>query len=125
MTAAPKPGDEHSFSRMISREDILEFARVSHDHGAHHMEGEKLLAHGLLVATLPTKLGGDLNYIAAEMRFEFVKAVYENEIITCKAKVEKVIEQSRRFKCRFSFVCYNENNQPVLIGHTNGMIWKT
>ena len=120
----PKLNDELSFTRHITREDILSFAETSQDHGIHHVEGEKLLAHGLLVATLPTKLGGDLNFIASQMVFDFIKPVYENDIVTCTGKIEKIIEQSKRYKVWFSFVCHNENREEVLKGTSHGMIWK-
>ncbi len=42
-----------------------------------------LMAHGLLTATLPTKLGGDLNYIARTMEFEFLRPVYAGEELRC------------------------------------------
>ncbi|MDH5717897.1 MAG: hypothetical protein OEZ22_09695 [Spirochaetia bacterium] len=117
-------GDKVNFTRHISRQNILDFAQISEDHGDHHVTGEKLLAHGLLVATLPTKLGGDLNFIASNMYFEFVKGVYENETVTCVGHIDKIIEQSRRYKVWFSFNCYNEKKETVLKGTSSGMIWK-
>jgi len=124
MSKKPEAGDTIDYSRHISREDIIEFARISKDYGVHHVNGERLLAHGLLVATLPTKLGGDLNFIATEMVFEFKKGVYENENITCTGHIDKVIEQKKRFKVWFSFVCRNDFNEEVLKGRSHGFIWK-
>jgi len=113
------------YRRLISRDDILEFARISGDHGIHHTDqSQKLLAHGLLIATLPTKLGGDLNFIAREISFEFLKGVYEGETITCIGKIEKLMEQDTRFKAELLFSCSNENGEIVLKGKTKGMIWK-
>jgi hypothetical protein len=34
-------------------------------------EHGRLMAHGLLTATLPTKIAGDMNFIARQMTFEF------------------------------------------------------
>ena len=120
----PKQGDTFSFSRKFTREDILDFAGISHDHGSHHVSGKRLIAHGLLVATLPTKLGGDLNFIGSEMHFNFLKPVYEGETVTCTGKAEKITSQSKRIKCLFSFVCHNEKNECVLTGTSSGMIRK-
>ena len=117
-------GNEFHYTRKITRTDIIEFSRISGDQGIHHREGEKLLAHGLLVATLPTKLGGDINYIASDMHFKFLMPVYEEETITCTARIEKIIEQKSRLKGWFSFECRNEQNEIVLKGSSFGMIWK-
>jgi hypothetical protein len=40
------------------------FADVSRDRGIHHVKSDedgRLLVHGLLTATIPTKLGGDID----------------------------------------------------------------
>ncbi|MDH4261914.1 MAG: dehydratase [Spirochaetia bacterium] len=118
-------GYETQYTRLITREDIIKFAEISHDRGQHHVDlKKKLLAHGLLVATLPTKLGGDLNFIASAIEFNFIKGVYEGETITCLAKVENLLEQEKRFKTKFSFYCVNESGEMVMEGTTKGMIWK-
>jgi len=60
-------GDVRSWQRTFTEEDIRLFSRVSGDEGIHHMEYDergRLMAHGLLTATLPTKIGGDMNFIA-------------------------------------------------------------
>jgi len=124
MNKKPEAGDTINYSRHILREDIIEFAKISNDYGVHHVKGDRLLAHGLLVATLPTKLGGDLNFIATEMIFEFKKGVYENDYITCTGRIDKVIEQQKRSKVWFSFVCINDFNETVLKGRSHGFIWK-
>lgn len=126
MSAHPlKTGQEYNYSRQITREDILKFADISNDRGQHHVNLEsKLLAHGLLIAALPTKLGGDINFIARTMEFHFIKAVYEGETITCTARVEKLLEQGKRYKVEIAFLCINESDEVVMEGTTKGMIWK-
>lgn len=120
-----QPGSEYRYSRRISREDILHFAEISQDRGNHHVNPEsRLMAHGLLIATLPTKLGGDLNFIASAFEFAFVKAVYEGETITCIAKMDSLLEQAKRYKATLSFQCINERGDLVMEGTTKGMIWK-
>lgn len=62
-------GDVISWQRTFTDEDIRLFAKLSGDEGEHHLvadEHGRLMAHGLLTATLPTKIGGDLNFIARE-----------------------------------------------------------
>ena len=53
-----KIGDKISWQRTFTEEDIKTFARLSGDQGEHHLipdEQGRLMAHGLLTATLPTK----------------------------------------------------------------------
>jgi len=120
-----KAGDEVTYARLITREDILKFADISHDRGFHHINLEsRLLAHGLLIASLPTKLGGDMNYIAQTMEFQFLKPVYEGEMITCIGKIEKIREQERRFKTELSFRCTKETGEIIMTGYSKGFIWK-
>jgi len=120
-----KLGEEMSFTRSFTHEDIINFSNISKDTGIHHVDGtKKLLVHGLLLATLPTKLGGDLNFIASRMEFHFVSPAYENDIIECRARLEKIVEQKRRIKCEFSFKCMNQDSKVVMEGFSSGMIWK-
>jgi acyl dehydratase len=74
-----KVGDTLSWSRTFTEQDIELFARLSGDQGEHHLVPDaqgRLMAHGLLTATLPTKIGGDLNLIAREMVFRFHRPVF-------------------------------------------------
>ena len=80
------------------------------------------MAHGLLTATLPTKLGGDMNYIARTMNFEFVKAVYAGDELTCVGTVVSAIAQSVRYKVSFAFEIKNQDGEIVLRGTTAGQI---
>jgi acyl dehydratase len=80
-------GDTSSWERTFTIEDVQLFARISGDQGVHHMRPDKqgrILVHGLLTATLPTKLGGDLNFIAREMIFEFLRPVFTGDAIRCE-----------------------------------------
>lgn len=127
MPPLPKTGDVTRWSRTITEDDVRAFAELSGDKGRHHLERDekgRLMAHGLLTATLPTKLGGDVNYMARTMTFEFEKAVYAGDTLTCEGRVEGVIEQSSRLKVRFSFEIKNQDSVVVLRGTTAGQILK-
>lgn len=113
-----------SWVRRFSRKEILDFAELSGDRGSHHVKEERVMAHGLLVATLPTKLGGDINFIARDMHFEFLQAVYEGDRIECIAEITSWQELRSRIDCAFSFVCKNELGQRVMQGTSFGYIWK-
>ena len=79
-----KLGDKRSVKRTFSAEDIQLFARFSGDEGEHHLVPDdqgRLMAHGLLTATLPTRIGGDMNFIAQQMMFEFHRPVFAGDEI--------------------------------------------
>lgn len=62
-----KVGDMIEFERTFTTEDVEVFRKVSRDEASHHIspdEQGRLFIHGLLTATLPTKIGGDYNVLA-------------------------------------------------------------
>ena len=56
------------------------------------------MVHGLFTASIGTKLGGDLDYIAREMVSEFLRPVFTGDTITCEltmTEVEKKMDLRR------------------------------
>ena len=120
-----EPGMRLTWKRTITEEEIRRFAEVSGDQGRHHLEKDekgRLIAHGLLTATLPTKIGGDLNYIAREMHFQFLRPVYGGDELTCTGVVESVDRRPRRILTAFSFSIVNQDGREVLKGTTSGYV---
>jgi 3-hydroxybutyryl-CoA dehydratase len=120
-----RQGQKFSWTRSISEDDVRRFAEVSGDNGIHHREKDargRLMAHGLLTATLPTKLGGDVDYMARTMNFEFTLPVYAGDALECVGVVDSVIKQSTRLKVKFSFTVTNQRAEVVLKGTTAGQI---
>lgn len=120
-----KAGDNFQWRRLITEEDVRRFSEISGDHGIHHVQPDaqgRLQAHGLLTATLPTKVGGDLDYIAREMRFEFLRPVYTGDTLTCVGVVASIAPQPKRFEVGFSFEIKNQIGKIVLRGTTSGII---
>jgi len=118
-------GTELSFERTFDHEDVLAFLRISRDAGIHHAEpgpDGRRLVHGLLTATIPTKLGGDLNYLAREMHFEFVRAVYTGDAITCRARIDEIDERPDRLRLAMTGTCTNQHGEDVLKFATRGVI---
>lgn len=118
-------GRRTRWTRKITEEDILRFRELSGDAGRHHVERApdgRLMAHGLLTATLPTKLGGDVHYMARTMDFEFLKPVWSGDTLDCEGIVESVARQTSRLKVRFSFTVTNQDGEVVLRGTTSGQI---
>ncbi|MDE1852402.1 MAG: MaoC family dehydratase N-terminal domain-containing protein [Thaumarchaeota archaeon] len=118
-------GRKSSYRRTFTLEDVRAFAEISGDKGVHHMKPDgkgRIMVQGLLTATLPTKLGGDLNYIAREMAFEFSRPVFVGDTITCEGLVEKVVPETGRLNVLMTVVCRNQDGKEVLRGRTDGII---
>ncbi|PSP76173.1 dehydratase [Halobacteriales archaeon QS_1_68_20] len=122
----PAVGDTRTYSRTFTTEAVRQFADLSKDQGYHHVvendEGQFVL-HGLLTATLPTKLGGDVNYVARTMEFEFPRPAYTGVEITCEMTVERVDERDGgRTELAASFVCEAESGEVVMRGRSEGVL---
>lgn len=114
-----------SFSRTFTNEEVTQFAELSKDEGYHHVVGDEngqVVLHGLLTATMPTKLGGDMNYLARTMEFEFPRPAYTGVKITCETTIERVEDADGRTKLDASFVCETEDGDVVLRGRTEGVV---
>jgi acyl dehydratase len=104
---------------------VKAFAELSGDKGVHHVEADiygRIMVQGLLTATIPTKLGGDMNYIARHIVFDFVRPVFAGDTITCEGTVEKVEPAEGRLDVSLSFVCRNQGGNEVMTGATEGII---
>src|SRR5437870_7179281 len=78
----PAQGDVLAYERSFSVDEVRAFAAVSGDRGVHHVDLDargRLLVHGLLTATIPTKLGGDVDYLAQEMTYRFHRPVFTGD----------------------------------------------
>jgi acyl dehydratase len=121
----PAEGDTVTYSRTFTNEEVQQFADLSKDEGYHHVvddeEGQVVL-HGLLTATMPTKLGGDINYLARTMEFEFPRPAYTGVEITCETTIERVEERNGRTELVASFVCETADGTVVLRGRTEGVV---
>ena len=98
---------------------------VSGDEGVHHVtpdEQGRLMVHGLLTATIPTKLGGDMNFIAREMKFQFYRPVIAGDTITCVCTVVEFEPMERYTNVRTEFVCRNQDGKEVMTGQAIGVI---
>ena len=119
-------GSETRWSRLFTVEDVRAFSEVSGDRGVHQVELDdqgRLMVQGLLTATLPTKLGGDLNYLAREMVvFEFLRPVFSGELIECVSTTTKVEKQPGRTYAEFAIACTNPAGKEVLRASTKGVI---
>ncbi|SIR93241.1 hotdog family protein [Natronorubrum thiooxidans] len=124
----PTAGETHTFERTFTTDEVERFAELSGDRQDQHTEpdeGGQLLVHGLLTATLPTKIGGDLEVLATEMTFQFRQPVYTGEQITCLWTFDTVDERDDRYAVTVDIECTNNDAESVLTGDIEGLIWKT
>ena len=85
-------------------------------------EKGRLLVHGLLTATLPTKIGGDLNFLAQEMIFQFVRPVYTGDTIRCEVTLTRLEKEEGHTRLDSEWVCTNQRGKEVLLGNSTGII---
>jgi 3-hydroxybutyryl-CoA dehydratase len=120
-----KPGDTLSWKRTFSEEDIRLFARVSGDDGEHHHVPDaqgRLMAHGLLTASLPTKIGGDMNLIAREMVFRFHRPVFSGDTIECVVTLLEATQADGYLDIDTEWRCTNQHGKEVMTGGGKGII---
>ena len=120
-----KVGDTVSWERTFTEDDIRLFNKVSGDEGVHHLtpdEQGRLMVHGLLTATIPTKIGGDMNFIAREMKFQFHRPVFAGDTIRCEATIVEFEPAELYTNVRTEFVCRNQQGKDVMTGYAQGVI---
>jgi acyl dehydratase len=118
-------GDIISWQRTFSETDIRTFTELSGDAGEHHLQPDaqgRLMAHGLLTATIPTKIGGDMNFIAREMTFQFYRPVFSGDTISCDVTVAELEQAEELTKILTTFVCRNQHGKDVMTGTARGVI---
>lgn len=132
----PSPGTTLRYERRFTVEEVEAFADLSEDHGEHHEvpdEDGRLLVHGLLTATMPTKIGGDLDVLARTMEFDFHRPVYTDQRIVCEVTVETVDRAddgsgddtgggTERAEIEADVVCHRDGDEVVLTGGFEGVV---
>lgn len=125
--AAPEAGETFVYRRTFSNEEVLEFAALTRDRQAIHTEPDeqgRLVVQGLLTGSLMTKIGSDLEYVAAEMTYEFRRPVHTGEEITCRWTVESRSEEPDRYWLDNAVVYRNESGDVVVEAATSGIVRK-
>ena len=120
-----KLGDKRSVKRTFSEEDIQLFARFSGDEGQHHLVPDdqgRLMAHGLLTATLPTRIGGEMNFIAQQMMFEFHRPVFAGDEIECVVTVIELERGEKQTRLGAQCICRNQDGKVVMSGLARGVV---
>ena len=121
-------GNTMRWSRTFTEDDIRLFAQLSGDEGEHHFVPDaqgRLMAHGLLTATLPTKIGGDVNLIAREMTFRFHRPVFAGDTIECIVTLTNAEPGDGYLSIETEWRCTNQHGKEVMTGGGGGIIRNT
>ncbi|HHL3301300.1 enoyl-CoA hydratase [Bacillus sp. SM-B1] len=120
-----KVGDVFKYERRFTEEEVFEFANITGDKGRHHMEYDengRLMVHGLLTASIGTKVGEELHYIARELVSEFIRPVFTGDTITCELTLTNIQQMEGYKKVSIESVYRNQNEKTVLVGTSYGVI---
>jgi acyl dehydratase len=91
-------GDRFIVTRTITRQDIVDFAKITKDYNPVHFDDrfakvkkfDGKISHGLLAASLLTEIGGQIGWLATEMDFKFKKPVYAGDTICCELVITNI-----------------------------------
>ncbi|MDF1667518.1 MAG: hotdog domain-containing protein [Planctomycetota bacterium] len=122
-----KLGDVIEWSRRFTMEDARNFTSISKDEGQHHLTPDdqgRIIIQGLLTATLPTRVGGALDFLARNMSFDFLKPVYVDDTVTCTVTIVELRESRHGTRMKADISCKNQAGVDVLAGSTSGVILK-
>lgn len=119
-------GKVYTYRRTFTDGDVSIFCGITGDLNPHHLDDtfsaasrfQRRIIPGLLTASMATHLGGMVGFIATEMHFEYVAAVYVGDTITCTVTmVEKNLEK-RIMKGQVLSI--NQEDRLVLRGYFLG-----
>ncbi|EGS31195.1 hypothetical protein HMPREF9130_0314 [Peptoniphilus sp. oral taxon 375 str. F0436] len=95
-----KQGQEFTYERSFTKEDVKGFIDLAHYTGRHHEEENQdgeIMIQGLLTATLPTTLGGEYDLLVYQMLYDLTKPVYTGDHIICQIRIDQAEEKETRF----------------------------
>lgn len=123
----PEQGDVITYRRTFENSEVLAFGEITGDEQPIHTDPDedgRLVLQGLLTGSMMTKIGGDMDYIARTMEYEFLRPVRTGERITCEWTVESREEREDRYALENRVVYRNEADEIVVDARTDGLIWK-
>ncbi len=121
-------GQRFSWRRTITPADIEATIRLTGDRGGYHVDEafaqnagfRTVIAPGLLQGSLATKLGGDLNYLAREMTYTFLKPVYAGDVLDVTMDVVAVERDKRRLTLEGAVT--NQHGEQVVTFRSTGYL---
>jgi 3-hydroxybutyryl-CoA dehydratase len=109
---AIQAGQTFTFRRTFTDGDVVLFCGVTGDYNPYHIDepfiqsswfGRRIIP-GLLTASMITHIGGMIGFLATEMSFQFVQAVYVGDTITCTVTFTEKDEAKRLFFAHASYI---------------------
>jgi len=119
-------GQSFTFRRTFTEGDVALFCGVTGDYNPYHVDdafvrgswfGRRIIP-GLLTGSMLTHIGGLLGFLATEMSFQYIAAVYTGDTITCTVTVIEKDPAKRMVTCAAR--CTNQDGQEVLQAQFRG-----
>lgn len=126
-------GRTFRWRRTITDADVQATIRLTGDHGGYHVDEafarkagfRAIIAPRLLQASMGTKLGGDLNFLAREITFRYLKPVYAGDTLDVEMAVTAI--ESSKNRIRLEGQITNQAGEVVLTctatGHLPKLEW--
>ncbi len=122
-----KAGDVSLETRTFSQEDMEAFGRVTGDYNPVHYDPrftaqkgmDGLICHGLLIASMVSRFGGQVAWLASGMDFKFLKPVYPGDSITCRIEI---LEVDDRLRAKAAAWMHNQDGVKVMEGTFSGVL---
>lgn len=118
-------GTSVSVERRFSVDEVTRFVALSGDTGRQHTLPDpqgRLMVHGLLLAALPTQVGGTLHFLAREITYEFLRPVWTGETVRCTVTLTGVEASSHGTRLASTFECTNSAGEVVMRGRARGLV---
>ncbi|WMX44357.1 hotdog domain-containing protein [Streptomyces roseicoloratus] len=118
-----KVGQVLRAERTVTDESIVAFAELARDRGRHHLPDQgRAMAHGLFTASLATEIGGQLDFLARRMSWEFLKPVWSGDTITAEVTVRALSEVRAGTGLELEIEITNQDGETVLRGESTGIV---
>jgi 3-hydroxybutyryl-CoA dehydratase len=96
-------GQTLTFRRTFNDGDVALFCGVTGDYNPYHLDDAfaaqswygRRIVPGLLTASMLTHIGGLLGFLATDMSFEYLAAVYLGDTITCTVTISEKSDDER------------------------------
>ena len=119
-------GQTFTFRRTFTEGDVALFCGVTGDYNPYHIDdifaqssffGRRIIP-GLLTSSMLTHIGGMIGFLATEMHFHYLAAVYIGDTITCTVTIIEKDEEKRVL--RASATSVNQDGMEVLQAQFSG-----
>src|SRR5436853_6685442 len=105
-------GQVFTFRRTFTDGDVVLFCGVTGDYNPYHIDEQfiksswfgRRIIPGLLTSSMITHIGGMIGFLATEMSFQYIGAVFIGDTITCTVTFVEKNEEKKLLIATASFV---------------------